>query len=118
MKNAILALTLLLTWPVQAQTLNRGNGAEPDSLDPHFAGAQAEENIQHDLMVGLTTLDAAGHAIPGMAESWTVSPDGLTWTFRRRRALWSDGRPVTADDFDFAFRRLLDGKTASRYAYN
>ena len=101
-----------------ADTLRRGNGAEPDSLDPHFAGAQAEENILDDLMVGLTTLDAGGHAVPGIAESWTVSPDGLTWTFRLRRAAWSDGSKVTADDFDFAFRRLLDGKTASRYAYN
>jgi oligopeptide transport system substrate-binding protein len=118
MKKAVLALTLLLAWPAQGQTLNRGNGAEPDSLDPHFAGAQAEENILDDLMVGLTTLDAAGKPIPGMAESWTVSPDALTWSFRLRRATWSDGKPVTADDFHFAFRRLLDGKTASRYAYN
>lgn len=118
MRRKVLALTLLLGLPAQAQTLNRGNGAEPDSLDPHFAGAQAEENILDDLMVGLTTLDAAGKPIPGMAENWTVSPDGLTWSFRLRRANWSDGKPVTADDFDFAFHRLLDGKTASRYAYN
>ena len=119
MRIGLAALILFLAANTAlADTLRRGNGAEPDSLDPHFAGAQAEENILDDLMVGLTTLDAGGHAVPGIAESWTVSPDGLTWTFRLRRAAWSDGSKVTADDFDFAFRRLLDGKTASRYAYN
>jgi oligopeptide transport system substrate-binding protein len=115
----LLALILVLAGsPALAQTLNRGNGAEPDSLDPQFAGSNAEENILGDLMVGLTTLDGAGRPIPGIAESWTASPDGLNWTFHLRKALWSDGKPVTADDFVFAWRRLLDPKTASRYAYN
>lgn len=101
-----------------AATLARGNGAEPESLDPHFAGTQAEDNIVGDLMVGLLTLDAAARPVPGMAERWDVSKDGLTWTFHLRRASWSDGAPVTADDFAFAFRRLLNPKTGSRYAYN
>ena len=112
------AAFLLLANAATAQTLNRGNGAEPDSLDPQFAGGTAEENILNDLMVGLTTLDAAGRPIPGVAQSWTVSPDGKTWTFHLRKALWSDGKPVTAGDFVFAWQRLLDPKTASRYAYN
>jgi oligopeptide transport system substrate-binding protein len=97
-------LLLLWTLPAQAATLARGNGAEPESLDPHFAGTQAEDNIVGDLMVGLTTLDAAARPISGMAEHWTVSKDGLTWTFTLRKAAWSDGLPVTAADFDFAFR--------------
>jgi oligopeptide transport system substrate-binding protein len=116
-----LAALLLLLWgalPAAAATLNRGNGAEPESLDPHFAGTQAEDNIVGDLMVGLTTLDAAARPIPGMAERWDISRAGLTWTFHLRRASWSDGAPVTAQDFAFAFRRLLNPKTASRYAYN
>jgi oligopeptide transport system substrate-binding protein len=117
-KKLPLILLLLIAAPALGQTLNRGNGAEPDSLDPHFAGGLAEENILNDLMVGLTTLDAGAHAIPGIAESWSVSPDGVTWTFHLRKALWSDGGPVTADDFVFAYRRLLDPKTASRYASN
>ena len=67
MRAALLAL-LLLTLSASAQTvLNRGNGAEPDSLDPAAAGSQAETNILGDLMVGLTTLDARGKPIPGMA---------------------------------------------------
>ena len=118
MRMALFLLALLLASPAVAQTLNRGNGQEPDSLDPQFAGSTAEENILNDLMVGLTTLDAAGRPIPGMADSWKISPDGKVWTFHLRKALWSDGTPVTADDFDFAFRRLLDARTASRYAYN
>ena len=52
-----------------------------------------------------------------MAESWQTSPDGLTWTFKLREAQWSDGAPVTAEDFLFAWRRILDPKTAASYAY-
>jgi oligopeptide transport system substrate-binding protein len=120
MTRRLLPLLLLLFFalPVHAATLNRGNGAEPETLDPTFAGTQGEDNIIGDLMVGLTTLDARGQPVPGMAERWTVSKDGLTWTFTLRTARWSDGAFVTADDFDFAFRRLLNPKTGSRYAYN
>jgi oligopeptide transport system substrate-binding protein len=69
MKAALVAF-LLLALPASAQTvLNRGNGPEPDSLDPAVAGSYAETNILGDLMVGLTTLDARGKPIPK-----TVSP--------------------------------------------
>jgi oligopeptide transport system substrate-binding protein len=103
--------------PAHAQSvLNRGNGAEPDSLDPAFAGTSMEINILGDMMVGLTTLDAAARPIPGIAERWEISPDGLTWTFHLRKARWSDGKPVTAENFVFAWRRLLNPKTAARGA--
>lgn len=118
MTRLLLLLALLWAAPVMAATLNRGNGGEPDSLDPAFAGTQWEDNIVGDLMVGLTTLDAAAKPVPGMADHWDVSRDGLTWTFHLRAARWSDGKPVTADDFVFAFRRLLDPATGSRYAAN
>jgi oligopeptide transport system substrate-binding protein len=108
---------LLSVLPANAETiLNRGNGAEPESLDPAFAGSIVETNILGDLMVGLTTLDAAARPIPGMAERWETSPDGLTWTFHLRKARWSDGKPVTAENFLFAWRRLLDPRTAARGA--
>src|SRR5262249_18807692 len=94
----------------------RGNGAEPESLDPAFAGSAMETNILGDMMVGLTTLDAAARPIPGIAERWETSADGLTWTFHLRQCRWSDGRPVMAQDFVFAWRRLLDPKTAARGA--
>jgi len=69
------------------------------------------------MFVGLLTGDTAYRPIPGMATSWTTSPDGLVWTFKLRDADWSDGQPVTVDDFVFSFRRLEDPKTASDYAY-
>jgi len=117
-KAALAALLLLLATPSLAAELRRGNGGEPDSLDPAFAGTQWEDNIVGDLMVGLTTLDAGARPIPGMAESWDISKDGLSWSFHLRRAQWSDGAPVTAGDFVFAFRRLADPATRSRYAAN
>ena len=117
MKGLVLAFLLLASLPAQAAgVLNRGGGAEPESLDPAFAGSAAEINILGDVMVGLTTLDAAARPIPGIAERWETSPDGLTWTFHLRQAHWSDGKPVTAQDFIFAWHRLLDPKTAARQA--
>ncbi len=115
MKKLALALLLLASFPAQAASvLNRGGGAEPESLDPAFAGSVAETNILGDLMIGLTTHDAAARVIPGIAERWETSQDGLTWTFRLRQARWSDGKTVTAQDFVSAWRRLLDPKTAAR----
>ena len=75
-------------------------------------------NILGDLMVGLTTLDAAARPIPGIADHWETSRDGLTWTFHLRPARWSDGSKVTAQDFLSAWRRLLEPKTAARDAQN
>ena len=99
------------------QTLRRGNGAEPGSLDPHHIDGAWEVEISNDLFLGLTTEDAEAKPIPGAAESWTVSGDGLAWTFKLRPGLlWSDGTPLTATDFVYAFRRLLDPKTAAKYA--
>jgi len=117
MNRLALAFLLLASLPAQAASvLNRGGGAEPESLDPAFAGSAAEINILGDMMVGLTTLDGAARPIPGIAERWETSPDGLIWTFHLRKARWSDGSPVTAQDFLFAWHRLLDPKTAARQA--
>ncbi|HEX6860702.1 MAG TPA: peptide ABC transporter substrate-binding protein [Caulobacteraceae bacterium] len=93
-----------------------GNGSEPATLDPHKATGTWEDRIISELLIGLTQDDAAGNAIPGMAKSWETSADGLVWTFHLRDANWSDGVPVTADDFVFSMRRILDPKTASEYA--
>lgn len=98
-------------------TFYLGNAAEPYTLDPTLEDSTWENFIIGDLMMGLTTEDSMARPIPGMAERWQTSPDGLTWTFGLREALWSDGTPVTADDFLFAWRRVLDPKIAASYAY-
>lgn len=96
--------------------LQYGNASEPQTLDPHLSTGTWEDRIQSDMLIGLSQSDPEGKPIPGMAERWDISPDGLVWTFHLRQANWSDGVPVTADDFVFSFRRLLDPKTASEYA--
>ena len=112
------ALACCSPAPPKGMYLNRGNGGEPRSLDPDYVNGQWEANIEGDLMMGLATEDAAGNPIPGAATSWNVSSDGKTWTFHIRKHRWSDGVPVTSEDFAFAWRRLLDPKTAAPYAYN
>ena len=97
--------------------LNRGNSAEPKSLDPAVIDLISESQIVGDMLLGLTTEDAGSNPIPGAAQSWETSEDGLTWTFHLRDHTWSDGVPVTAEDFVFAWRRLLDPKTAAPYGY-
>ena len=104
--------------PHGGMMLNRGNIGEPKSLDPDFVDLQLENNIVGDLLVGLVTEDPAGNPIPGAATRWETSPDGKTWTFHLRPHVWSDGVPVTSHDFAFAWRRILDPRTAANYAYN
>ncbi len=99
-----------------SRTLHRGNGAEPGSLDPALLQTEPEDHILGDLMVGLMTMAADASPIPGMAERWTTSPDGLTWTFHLREAQWSDGVALTAEDFVFAWRRMVTPATAAPYA--
>jgi oligopeptide transport system substrate-binding protein len=103
--------------PAGQLCLELGNGSEPISLDPPKTTGTWESRILGDLFVGLTQDDPQGRAIPGMATSWQTTPDGKVWTFHLRDAKWSDGAPVTADDFVFSFRRLMDPRTASEYAY-
>jgi oligopeptide transport system substrate-binding protein len=103
--------------PAGQVCLEYGNETEPLTLDPQTSNLTAEARIVGDLMMGLTTEAPDATPQPGMATSWETSPDGLTWTFHLRDAKWSDGAPVTADDFVFAYRRILDPKTASIYAY-
>lgn len=98
-------------------TFYRGNAAEPESLDPSLVQGQPEEEILGDLMTGLMDSDVMGRPVPGMATHWETSSDGRTWTFHLRQAQWSDGTPLTADDFVFSWQRLVDPKTAAIYAY-
>ena len=97
--------------------LHRGNAGEPQTLDQAHTSINIEEFILKDLYEGLTIYDAAGKIVPGAAESWTVSDDGTVYTFKLRAdAKWSDGSPVSAEDFAFSYRRVEDPKTAAGYA--
>ncbi|HVN46216.1 MAG TPA: peptide ABC transporter substrate-binding protein [Steroidobacteraceae bacterium] len=97
--------------------LVRGGGPEPDSLDPQKARGFEAQTILRDLCEGLTTLDKKGGVAPGVARSWDVSRDGLTYTFDLRQdARWSNGDRVVAADFVSALRRLVDPATGSAYA--
>lgn len=117
------AAVALQFWAVPAiaappEALHFGNVGEPETLDPHRYNLRLEETILTDLFLGLTTFDAAANIVPGAAEHWETSADGLTWTFTLRDGLaWSDGTPLGAEDFVYAFRRLLDPNTAASLAY-
>ena len=99
------------------QILHKGNGAEPQTLDPHKAEGVPSSHIMRDLYEGLTSEAPDGEVIPGAAESWTLSDDGKVYVFNmRRNAKWSNGDPVTAHDFVYGLRRCADPLTASKYS--
>ena len=102
-----------------ANILKRGTASEPPSIDPHLAQGNSSSALIDDLFIGLTTTDAEGEMIGGLAERWDVSDDGLVWTFHLRPGLaWSDGKPLTAEDVVWSFQRLMDPGTGARYAAN
>jgi len=103
--------------PAGQVCLEYGNNSEPSTLDPQKSSLIDEFAIIGELVMGLTTDGPKAEPLPGMAQSWEVSADGLVWTFHLRQAAWSDGVPVTADDFVYAYRRILAPETASTYAY-
>ena len=100
------------------QVLRWGNGAEPGSLDPHRTQGVPGSNIGRDLFEGLMSEAPDGTVIAGAAESWEISDDGKTYRFSLRpEARWSNGDPVTADDFVYSLRRSLDPATLSNYTF-
>jgi oligopeptide transport system substrate-binding protein len=115
---ALVSSVLVTSTPAFAEAvLHRGNAGEPQTLDQAQTSINIEAFILKDLYEGLTIYDSSGKIVPGAAESWTVSEDGVTYTFKlRENAKWSDGTPVTAQDFDFSFKRVEDPKTAAKYA--
>lgn len=108
------------TTPAPALKILRvGNGTEPVDLDPHIITGVTEHNIVSAIFEGLITYPPSGVGpAPGVARSWENSPDGLLWTFHLRPdARWSDGTPLTAEDFIRSYRRILDPDLAAEYAY-
>ena len=101
------------------QILHLGNGSEPQTLDPHLLSATPSGNIGRALLEGLLNVHPETLAPqPGLAERWDISSDFKTYTFYLRpEARWSNGDPITADDFVYSWRRILSPALASVYAY-
>jgi oligopeptide transport system substrate-binding protein len=100
-----------------AVILRRGNGAEPESLDPHSARSEAALTILRDLYEGLTEVGPDGTPVLAAADQCVISADGTTYRFHLRgNARWSNGEPLVAEDFAAAWRRLVDPRTGAQYA--
>ena len=100
------------------KTLNLSTVSDIPSLDVSKATDAESFQTMNSTMEGLTRIDAEGKVQPGVAESWDVSEDGLTWTFKlRKNSTWSNGTPVTAKDFEYSWKRTLTPETASEYGY-
>ncbi|MDR0879964.1 MAG: ABC transporter substrate-binding protein [Clostridioides sp.] len=98
--------------------LNVTEASDIPSMDPAKATDTTSSIALSNTMEGLTRIDKNGNAIPGLAESWTTSEDGLTWTFKIRAGQkWSNGDPVTAGNFEYAWKRLLNPDTKSTYGW-
>ncbi|MDU6539223.1 ABC transporter substrate-binding protein [Mixta calida] len=103
------------TQLAQDQSITINNGTEVASLDPHKTEGVPESDVITNLLEGLITTDSAGQLVPGVAQSWDRQQN--VWTFTLRpEARWSNGEPVTAQDFVYSWQRLADPKTASPYA--
>lgn len=93
-------------------------GADPKTIDPGLNNSVEGGHVIVNAFEGLTNLDKNEKVIPGAAEKWDVSKDGLHYTFHLRKdAKWSDGQPVKAQDFEYAWKRALNPDTASEYAF-
>ncbi len=116
----LVALCLLTLGISSAQpacgenALRRSATGEPQTLDPQLWTYGQDGNLAQDMFQSLTAVDAAANTVPGQAESWTISPDGLRYTFKLRPGLlWSDGVPISSADFLYSFQRLFDPRSAA-----
>ncbi|MEE4639721.1 MAG: peptide ABC transporter substrate-binding protein [Wenzhouxiangella sp.] len=100
----------------EQQVIHRGNGEEPQTLDPHLAEGVPSSNILRDLFEGLTTTTPDGRIVAGAAVHWDISRDGLVYTFYLDPdGRWSNGDPVTAEDFVWSWRRVVDPASGAAY---
>ncbi len=118
--GVLTALTALLaSAPLLAgknNTLAFSMEAEIPALDQHKSNAVTSFTVGNALFECLVRV-VDGKVTPGAAKSWDISKDGKTLTFHLRDSKWSDGKPVTAQDFEYGIKRLLDPKTAAEYAF-
>ena len=98
----------------QGNMINIGLAENVPTLDPAIASDTTSSRVLNDLFEGLVSEDENNNPVPGVAKSWQISKDGKTYTFHLREdAKWSNGEPVTAEDFVFSLKRAIDPKTAS-----
>lgn len=116
--NKLLLAMLFGSSSVYAQNiLNKGNASEPATMDPQLAQGTSEMDVLRDMFDGLVDEDPAAQLIPGAAEKWDVSEDGKVYTFHLRQHTWSDGTPVTAHDFVYAWQRAVNPEVGSKYSF-
>ena len=102
----------------QKNTINVNIGNEPPTLDWSLAMDSTSYTILNNLMEGLTKFDETLIPQPALAESWEISEDGTTYTFKiRENVQWSDGKPLKAEDFEYSWKRILNPATGGHYAY-
>jgi len=110
-------LDLYLTSVEGKDDINLNLTTEPPQMDPQLTDDAVSMQVINGVFEGLTRMDKNGEAMPGIAEKWEVSDDGMVWTFHLRDAKWSNGDPVTAQDFEYAWKRALNPNTGAVYAY-
>lgn len=116
--SSLLSACSLAKPPFEPQTLRINLGAEPPSLDWALATDSASFDVISNIMVGLTQYRNDLTCAPACARSWEVSDGGKRYLFHLRQDVyWSDGKPLVASDFEYAWKRLLDPKTGAQYAY-
>ncbi|MDA8210282.1 MAG: peptide ABC transporter substrate-binding protein [Clostridia bacterium] len=105
------------TKPAKDQVICFNLGSEPESLDPAVVEGKPEGTLLNAVFDGLVRYGKDNKLQPALAYRWDISPDGKRYTFYLRNAQWTNGEPVTAGDFEYAWKRVLDPKTGSSYAY-
>ena len=114
---ALAALLLVPLTAPEASVLRRGTNDELPTFDPQYVVGNSAGAIMYDLFEGLVSRAPDASLVPAVAESWSVSEDGTVYTFRLRdSAKWSDGRAITAADFVYSFKRMLDPNSGTRGA--
>lgn len=120
----MVALLLLVSGMAMAapqmardQVARHNLGTEPEKLDPALSTGVPEMNVELAVFECLTRLNADGIPEPGVAKSWDILDNGMRYVFHLRQSKWSNGDPVTAHDFEYAWKRLLKPATAAEYAY-
>ncbi|PID33952.1 MAG: peptide transporter, partial [Thiotrichales bacterium] len=109
--------TIVKTLTLAEMVLRRGNSSEPQSLDPQISTGVPSSNIQRDLFEGIVAEDKDGNIVPGVAEKWEISEDGLTYTFHLRDTTWTNDDKITADDIVYAWQRGVNPATGSDYSF-